>query len=256
MEWKNVRIFISSTFNDMHAERDYLVKHVFPELSEWCEERKLRLIDIDLRWGVTAEDSQNNHTVYACMHNIDESRPFFLCFLGQRRGWVPGEKDLSKNTLEAYPGLASMIGKRSITEMEVEHALLSPMMHIADEISVQPEAVSHAIFFLRDGGYLGQINEAQRDIFTNSADPDPEDSDRKLAEFRSFIKGRWSDTYDYTGEWDPDEISPELSMLPGGAEEGRLGHFMCGGRPLSEVITEALKKEIEAEFPDHVPSSS
>ena len=46
--WETVYIFISSTFNDMHAERDYLVKRVFPELSEWCEERKLRLVDIDL----------------------------------------------------------------------------------------------------------------------------------------------------------------------------------------------------------------
>ena len=31
--WKNVYVFISSTFNDMHAERDYLVKRVFSELS-------------------------------------------------------------------------------------------------------------------------------------------------------------------------------------------------------------------------------
>jgi hypothetical protein len=51
MRWKTVRVFISSTFDDMHAERDYLVKHVFPELSVWCGERKLRLVDIDLRWG-------------------------------------------------------------------------------------------------------------------------------------------------------------------------------------------------------------
>ena len=49
--WETVHIFISSTFNDMHAERDYLVKEVFPELRDWCEERKLRLVDIDLRWG-------------------------------------------------------------------------------------------------------------------------------------------------------------------------------------------------------------
>lgn len=34
LPWENVYIFISSTFNDMHAERDYLVKRVFPELSE------------------------------------------------------------------------------------------------------------------------------------------------------------------------------------------------------------------------------
>lgn len=47
--WENVCVFISSTFNDMHAERDYLVKKVFPELSEWCASRRLNLIDVDLR---------------------------------------------------------------------------------------------------------------------------------------------------------------------------------------------------------------
>jgi hypothetical protein len=47
--WQTVSVFISSTFNDMHAERDYLVKRVFPDLREWCEKWKLRLVDIDLR---------------------------------------------------------------------------------------------------------------------------------------------------------------------------------------------------------------
>ena len=51
MMWKTVRIFISYTFRDMHAERDHLVKVVFPELRERCEKRQLHLINIDLRWG-------------------------------------------------------------------------------------------------------------------------------------------------------------------------------------------------------------
>jgi hypothetical protein len=74
MKWERVTIFISSTFNDMHAERDYLVKDVFPELREWCEARKIHLVDVDLRWGVTEADSSSNHTVLACLNNIDESR--------------------------------------------------------------------------------------------------------------------------------------------------------------------------------------
>jgi hypothetical protein len=36
VKWEKVYIFISSTFNDMHGERDYLVKRVFPQLAEWC----------------------------------------------------------------------------------------------------------------------------------------------------------------------------------------------------------------------------
>ncbi|MBN2576809.1 MAG: DUF4062 domain-containing protein [Deltaproteobacteria bacterium] len=89
--WKTVHVFVSSTFNDMHAERDYLVKEVFPELRDWCEERKLRLVDIDLRWGVSEADATHNQRVVeVCLQNIDRCRPFFLCFLGQRYGWIPG----------------------------------------------------------------------------------------------------------------------------------------------------------------------
>jgi hypothetical protein len=91
--WQTVSIFISSTFNDMHDERDYFVKRVFLELREWCEKRKLRMVDIDLRWGVTEEDATwHKNVVKVCLDRIDECRPFFLCFLGQPRGWVPVRK--------------------------------------------------------------------------------------------------------------------------------------------------------------------
>lgn len=49
--WNTIRIFISSTFRDMHAERDHLAKVFFPELRERCALRRLHLIDVDLRWG-------------------------------------------------------------------------------------------------------------------------------------------------------------------------------------------------------------
>ena len=40
----------------MHAERDHLVRFVFPELKERCRKRHIQLIDVDLRWGVTEAD--------------------------------------------------------------------------------------------------------------------------------------------------------------------------------------------------------
>ena len=48
--WKTIRIFVSSTFKDFHEEREVLVKEVFPDLRLWCEQRKLRLVECDLRW--------------------------------------------------------------------------------------------------------------------------------------------------------------------------------------------------------------
>ena len=47
-----VRVFVSSTFRDMHAERDHLVTVVFPELRERVERLGLEFFDVDLRWGV------------------------------------------------------------------------------------------------------------------------------------------------------------------------------------------------------------
>jgi len=89
--WQTVRVFISSTFRDMHAERDQLVKVVFPRLRQWCQQRRRHLVDIDLRWGVTKQDADNGKAIEICLHQIDSSRPFFLCLLGSRYGWAPDE---------------------------------------------------------------------------------------------------------------------------------------------------------------------
>jgi hypothetical protein len=34
-----IRVFVSSTFRDMHAERDELIKRVFSQLRKLCETR-------------------------------------------------------------------------------------------------------------------------------------------------------------------------------------------------------------------------
>ncbi|WP_405305445.1 DUF4062 domain-containing protein [Methanobrevibacter sp.] len=169
--WKDAIVFISSTFNDMHAERDYLVKEVFPELTEWCERRHIRLTDIDLRWGVTEEDSSNSKTIETCLRHVDKSRPFFLCFLGQRRGWVPDfERDISEETKEYYK--MKDLKDRSATEMEIEHALLKPLeISIGHGDSKQSEECRHSLFFFRNGEYADVKNEIltphQRQIYTN-----------------------------------------------------------------------------------------
>ena len=54
----------------MWNERDYLVKKVFPQLRQWCEERKLRLVECDLRWGVP-KDADTRETLLACLSEID-----------------------------------------------------------------------------------------------------------------------------------------------------------------------------------------
>lgn len=170
MDWKYAKIFISSSFIDMHAERDYLIKKVFPELEEWCEEYKIHLSTIDLRWGVP-EDAPQDSTIEKCLLNIDESRPFFLCFLAQRRGWIPNfDKDISKETVERYKDIAEYDG-RSATEMEIEHALLRPLKDFIEKNKDNTEKgnlpTTHSLFFIRDKSSLNDITDAQKRVYTN-----------------------------------------------------------------------------------------
>ena len=85
--WRTVRVFISSTFRDMQAERDHLVKVVFPTLRERLEKHHIYLIDIDLRWGVTREQAENDQVIDLCLAQAGESE-VFVGILGQRYGYA------------------------------------------------------------------------------------------------------------------------------------------------------------------------
>jgi WD40 repeat protein len=119
---QTVRVFISSTFRDMHAERDHLVTVVFPELRERVEQLGLEFFDVDLRWGVPAKDL-NGETANSweyCRQWIDRVEPFFVCILGQRYGWVP-EPEHFRDTADRQRQEQE---PRSITDLEVRHAVL------------------------------------------------------------------------------------------------------------------------------------
>ena len=53
--WTTAKIFISSTFRDMQAERDWLVRFIFPRVRERLAARRVRVVDVDLRWGITSD---------------------------------------------------------------------------------------------------------------------------------------------------------------------------------------------------------
>lgn len=98
--WRTVRIFISSTFRDMQAERDHLVRFVFPQLREALVEHQIHLVDVDLRWGVTSDQD----VVMVCQEIIDECKPRFIGILGGRYGWTapghPSQLQRKKSTME------------------------------------------------------------------------------------------------------------------------------------------------------------
>src|SRR5438093_11989027 len=106
--WKSVRVFISSTFRDMHAERDQLVRFVLPRLREQLLPRRIHLVDVDLRWGVTSEQD----ALEVCREIITECRPRFLCMLGGRYGTIPEGKELSITADEVHFGVLDADGEK------------------------------------------------------------------------------------------------------------------------------------------------
>ena len=84
-------MFISSTFRDMHAERDILVRSVFPELRRRAASHCLYLQEVELRWGVTEEES--SRAAELCLSEVCRSQ-MMVGILGERYGLVPPKPDL------------------------------------------------------------------------------------------------------------------------------------------------------------------
>ena len=125
---RQIRIFISSTFQDMQAERDHLITKVFPRLQEEAARRGVYVVPLDLRWGITEEESKSGKVLQICLEEIDNSRPFFIGLIGNRYGWCPPLEELDQNEIlkerwgdwienDIRHGL-------SITEIEIQYGVL------------------------------------------------------------------------------------------------------------------------------------
>ncbi len=91
---RTFRVFVSSTFEDLKAERDALQRDLFPKLRELCEENSARFQAIDLRWGVRDEAALDQQTMEICLREIERCqqtgiKPNFIVLLGDRYGWRP-----------------------------------------------------------------------------------------------------------------------------------------------------------------------
>ncbi len=90
---KTFRLFLSSTFNDMRAERDALQEKVFPKLRAYCDKHGFSFQPIDLRWGVSSEAGNDQKTMQICIDEVKRCKnalnPHFAIMLGERYGWIP-----------------------------------------------------------------------------------------------------------------------------------------------------------------------
>src|SRR3990170_2812188 len=68
---RTFRVFVSSTFSDLKAERNALHERVFPRLRELCQAHGCRFQAIDLRWGVSEEAALDQQTMNICLGEIE-----------------------------------------------------------------------------------------------------------------------------------------------------------------------------------------
>ncbi|MCX7930633.1 MAG: tetratricopeptide repeat protein [Chlorobi bacterium] len=125
---RELRVFVSSTFRDLHEERDILVRRVFPEIRALCRRRGILFTDIDLRWGLTDEELALGKVIRACLDEVDRCRPYFIGITGDSYGYIPPLTELymDPDLIEHYPWLVQAAHEESsIMDMEFRHAALN-----------------------------------------------------------------------------------------------------------------------------------
>ena len=155
-KWRTVRVFISSTFRDMHGERDLLTRFVFPELRALAHHRQIRIYEVDLRWGITEQDARSQKALEICLREISKSH-YFIGLLGQRYGWVPEEYHVPNDP--EFDWLKSLPKNKSITEVEMYHGALSNT----------DKAANKAFFYFRDPALMTNVPAQFKEDFESES---------------------------------------------------------------------------------------
>nr|XP_006994908.1 telomerase protein component 1 [Peromyscus maniculatus bairdii] len=184
--WRNIRLFISSTFRDMHGERDLLMRSVLPALQARVLPHRISLHAIDLRWGITEEETRRNRQLEVCLGEVENSE-LFVGILGSRYGYVPPSYDLPDHPhfhwAQQYPS------GRSVTEMEV-------MQFLNRSQRCQPSA--QALVYFRDPGFLSSVPDAWKPDFISES----EETAHRVSELKRYLHQQKEVTCrGYTCEW-------------------------------------------------------
>ncbi|XP_078394240.1 telomerase protein component 1-like, partial [Cetorhinus maximus] len=172
LRWRTVRVFVSSTFRDMHAERDLLVRSVFPELRARAARHFVRVQEVDLRWGITEEASRGNRQLDLCLSEVCRCQ-LFVGILGERYGqllpeyWLPNVPQFE--WVKSYPK------HRSITELEMMQFL---------RLSGGDSSSRMSFFYTRDSAVLRSLPEEWVPEFAAES----EHARARVSELKSHVK--------------------------------------------------------------------
>lgn len=129
--------FVSSTFRDMHLERDIIHKRVSPMVNEISRQYGDTVEFCDLRWGVNTgdldSDTGSRKVLSVCLDEIDRCSPYMIVIVGERYGWIPN-KELMQEAIIQH-GVAEINRlKMSVTALEIEYGALSSKEKLANTL--------------------------------------------------------------------------------------------------------------------------
>ncbi|KAE8633938.1 hypothetical protein XENTR_v10002156 [Xenopus tropicalis] len=198
--WRSIRIFISSTFRDMHSERNLIIGQVIPELRSRAACHYLSVEEVDLRWGITEEETRKDRQLHLCLSEVCRSQ-IFIGILGERYGHVP--KTYSLPLLSEYEWIQRYPPGRSITELEA--------MQFLQNSDTENPGHCKAFFYLRDADLLRSIpSKWVSDFGAESAE-----SEMKMSSLKSRLTEHSSAaTYRYSCQWGGErQGKPHLTRL-------------------------------------------
>lgn len=146
---KIIRIFTSSTFTDMAAERNALMERIYPRLKTFAQEKGYEFQVVDMRWGVRDESTDDHSTLELCLKELLACQqlstgPNFMAFLGQKYGFRPLPSKIASTEFEELvsnitdQGEKSLLGKWyqcDMNEVPPTYVLQPVSSHIPDYLS-------------------------------------------------------------------------------------------------------------------------
>src|ERR1700690_165746 len=199
--WPSRPVFITSTFRDMQAERDYLRDFVFRELGDRLAPRSPFLEPIDLRWGVQTisvgeQQAKELLVLKVCLAEIARSRPFLIALIGDRYGWQPPEERMRSAAAEA--GFDKEVAGKSVTALEIEFGILD-----------SPDQRKLSRFYFRDPlpyDAMGAEAAVYNDL--HSGEPGGADAHERLEALKRRIERQMPGRVrHYHAEWDAEARS-------------------------------------------------
>ena len=210
--------FISSTFADMSSERDLMMYHVLPKIKKWAFDRGILFDIVDLRWGINNEQAMDlHHTIKICLKKVQESDPLFICFVGERYGWIPEEIYFNQSMFQRD---ISKYAQLSATELEIAQAL---------NAAFYESLPKSCLFLLRDKLDMSGVPKNIREIYVEDG------AQEKVAHLRATLE-KSASTMSYRA----------TPYTDGGTY--KLTDFTSEDEALEEVLVERIKTMLTAQY--------